>query len=154
MRPGGPRTIKALCLLVFAAALSACGGPRPPSFRTTGAQLARGNDGSSLLILRIEARNHAEDPLPLRRVAYTVSLAGSSAFTGERSPEVTLPAFGTQTFELPCVFEGPPPAAGSAYTVSGTVWYEEPGRVAEALRDYRVRVPEAQFNLEGQVGQP
>lgn len=152
MRSGECRTILvSLCLAALACALGACSSIRPPTFRALDARAQQGEDGIARLIVRVEARNHADTPLPLERVAYTLSVGGSSAFTGDRSPEVTLPTFGTQVFELPCVLEGPAPAAGTPFHVSGRVWYREPGKVAEALRDYRVRVPEAALNVQGAV---
>lgn len=126
--------------------LVGCAGISPPSFELAGVQ--RNADDGAITIL-VEATNDNDTPMPLRHAKYSVRLDGERSFEGERSPEVTVPAFGSAVFALPAPVAGEP---GEGVEVRGHITFIEPGRLAEILFDSDVRRPEAPLRLSGEVG--
>lgn len=139
------RRIKAAAIASAALLLGACTGVKPPKFELAGVERS-GPEGS--LVLVVEARNDNDTAMPLHKARYRVALDGETRFEGERSPEVTLPAFGEATFTLPTPIESD---AGGEVRVTGHVTFIEPGRLAEILFDSDVRRPEAPLRLEGRL---
>ena len=135
-----------VCSGVAAHSVGGCSGVQPPKFELDRVERSVA-DGS--LAIFIEATNNNDTPLPLRHARYRVALDGERLFEGERSPEVTVPAFSTVLFSLPAPIAGQP---GEAIELIGHVTYVEPGRLAEILFDSDVRQPEAPIRLEGEVG--
>ncbi len=130
-----------------------CSSIRSPRFETLGVREVEQTDSRTVYAFVVKATNPNKEPIPLREVAYTVTLDGNHSFSGVRSPETTLHTYGNHTFELPAVFEfGPGEVSGIIdYTLNGTAKYLKPGKLAEVMFDSKVSVPKAGFHLRGQV---
>lgn len=140
-------------MLVF---LSACAGPRQPSFRVAEVRAGERTDQGVAMTFVLDAENDNDVALPLRDVEYTVELDGQRAFSGTRSAEATLRRLGTQQVVLPAVVRtgdgGAIRTSGRVpYRISGTVTYVTPGQIAEILFDSGVRVPSVGFSGTGEV---
>lgn len=133
--------------------LGACTGVNPPKFRALGVHPGEPSPEGVVLTFELEAKNDNGEPMPLRTAAYTLSVDGRAVFEGRRSPEATIPAFGTQRFELPAVipYELGIPTGSAPYAITGTVSYLEPGRLQEILFDSGARVPEAPLSVGGTI---
>lgn len=105
------------------------------------------------LVFHVAAINDDKDPLPLRKVTYSLSLDGSEVFSGVRSPETTLSRYETHEIDLPAIV----PASydtrtGSVpYRLSGSVTYLTPGKLAEILFESNVLVPKADLDVSGEI---
>lgn len=140
-------------LLLAAIPLAGCSTVHPPRFDVVGVSPAKPTDEGVVLTFTLDAVNDNDKPMPLRTASYTLTLGGSTVFQGQRSPEATIPAFGSQRFELPAVipYTYDVPTGTAAYTITGTVSYLEPGRLKEILFDSEVRVPEAPLAVGGTI---
>jgi len=93
----------------------------------------------------VHATNQGGKPLPLERVRYRVTSAGTSTPEMIRDANATLPAFGGRTLELPSPLVGVDPGgatpASDDLSVVAQVWYRQPGWVAKILFDLGVYRP-------------
>ncbi|MFN0010514.1 MAG: LEA type 2 family protein [Phycisphaerales bacterium] len=145
------RTPAARLTLGACAALLAGGcGYESPTIEVKSATAVESTDQHTVVNFVIEATNPNAISLPLRRLDYTVAVAGTP-FSGVRSPEATLPPGGTRTITFPAVL--PAGTAAGAYTLSGTLLYITPGRFAEILFDTGVSRPTVGFAGQGEIGQ-
>lgn len=137
----------------LAPVMGACSGPRAPTFEPVGVTAISERDGELELIFAINAANDNPDPLPLKRASYTLWLDGEPVYSGVRSPETTLSAYSTHTFELPALapLSYAQRTAPAPYRLSGTVSYVTPGKLAETLFESGVRQPEAPINVVGTI---
>jgi hypothetical protein len=133
-------------LLVGVGLLAGCTIPSDPQLSVTGASVTQRDADSSVVVFTLRAVNENEEVLPLKRVNYSVQVGGRAVFTGERSPEVSIPGKGEQTFTIPAVIPGPAPAPGTPLMLTGDVTYISPGLLAEVLFDTGVRRPRAGFS--------
>jgi len=133
--------------------LVGCSSVHPPRFDVVSVSPAHQSDEGVVLTFTLDATNDNADPMPLRTAAYTLTLDGHAVFAGQRSPEATIPSFGSQRFELPAVipYDYDIPVGTAKYTITGTVSYLEPGRLKEVLFDTDVRVPEAPLAVGGTI---
>jgi len=145
------RTLAACALAIVA--LTGCRSVTAPTFDARSAQTTRATDSAVALEFVISADNPNPDPMPLRRVDYELAVNGRTVFSARRSPEATIPPFGTQSFTLPAVVpaELQPDDPSAPYTLTGTVRYLEPGRLNEILFDRNLRVPTAPLRLRGTI---
>ncbi|MFT5422888.1 MAG: LEA14-like dessication related protein [Phycisphaerales bacterium] len=145
----------ALWLLSIAAiVLGGCSSTSQPSFEIADATATARTDDGLALLFTIDAANQNPDAMPLRIVRYDLRLNGRRVFSGLRSPEATIPPFGTQRFTLPAVIPAdrvPQDATSAEYELSGTVTYIEPGRLYEILFEQDLRVPKASINGAGTI---
>jgi hypothetical protein len=134
-----------------AVVLGGCSSTKAPRFDAVGVSGSERSAEGLVLRFSVEGANENRDPLPLRTITYALSLEGREVFRGQRSPEVTLPGFGTRVFELPAVvpLAGSLPPGEIRYQITGVVEYLEPGRLNEVLFDQRARVPEAPLSITG-----
>lgn len=145
------RTLVACALAIVT--LTGCRSVTAPTFDAQSAQTTRATDDAVAIEFVIDAENPNPDPMPLRRVDYELAVNGRTVFSARRSPEATIPPFGTQRFTLPAVVpaEMQPDDPTAPYTLSGTVRYLEPGRLNEILFDRDLRVPKAPLRLRGTI---
>ena len=145
--------ITRLAPIALAAVAAGCSRPGPPRFEAVGVTRAGASDEGVELVFRIAAINDDPDPLPLRKVTYSLSLEGAEVFSGVRSPETTVSRFETHEFDLPALV----PASYDTrtdpvpYRLSGSVTYLTPGKLAEVLFESDILVPEASLNLAGEI---
>ena len=116
-----------------------------------------GAEGLELNVL-IELENPNQEPLPLDSLQYHVSINGSSVFRGRRSPESTLGARSRRTIALPVPvlysrtgWDPAAPPRSFDVSISGTLLYVTPGRIAELLLDTGVHRPTVGFSGSIQV---
>ena len=137
-----------------AIAIGGCSSTSRPTFEMAEATATARTDDGVALLFTIDAASRNPDAMPLRIVRYDLRLNGERVFTGLRSPEATIPPFGTQRFTLPAVIPAdrlPEGATSAEYELSGTVTYLEPGRLNEILFDQELRVPKASIGGSGTI---
>lgn len=146
----GPLSCAAFALLACCSPYSA------PALEIADVGITEQSSDGFVVSFRVLAENRNAEPLPLRTVRYSVSINGRSSFSGERDAEATVRRFGAQEFILPVAFrlgeEGDLseiPTSGVPYTISGSVEYETPGTIAEALFDSGIRRPTVSFSESG-----
>ena len=128
----------------------------PPAVRVSEATLIETTDEALQVDLRIDLVNANPDPLKLELLTYTFAIGGQTVFTGWRSAEATISAYGRRTPWIPAIVryeqvdwvEVPPSAE---WSVQGTLIYVTPGQLAEILLDTGVRRPRVQFSGAGEV---
>ncbi len=152
MRKTVQTTLAGILFLSMLASIG-CSNIRSPRFETLGVREVEQTESRTVYAFVVKATNPNKEPIPLREVAYTVTLDGNHSFSGVRSPETTLHTYGNHTFALPAVSEfGPGEVTGIIdYTLNGTAKYLKPGKLAEVMFDSKVSVPKAGFHLRGQV---
>jgi len=132
--------------------ITGCTSYAPPVFRITDVELVDRTDEAALVLFTIEGENPNREQFPLEEVRYTMTLEGHSPFAAQRSAQVTLPGFGTQTFTIPVSIidngEGLP-AGKAGYSISGSVAYRVPGSIADLLFDNDIRKPTQPFGESG-----
>lgn len=159
--PSGIGILGLVLLALCAPALVGCSSHAAPRFEVLGVSERERTAEAVVLDFTIGATNRNEDPLPLDRATYELSLDGQRVFTGQRLARVTIPQFGEQRLVLPVVV----PAAlisperfdaggDLRYVLSGEIEYETPGRLAEFLFDINLRRPSTAINLRGVLELP
>ncbi len=143
------------------AGLGGCTAYDAPSFRVVSITERERSDEAVVLGVAIEARNRNDEPLPLQRARYALTLDGQRVFEGTRAARATAPRFGEQVLELPVVIPASALPPGQfdqpgemTYLIEGTVEYQTPGRLAEFLFDSNVRRPKAPLSLAGTLELP
>lgn len=97
----------------------------------------------------IAAANKTDQPIPLRKIEYTVSVDGSAPISVVRSAEVTVHSLSTQMIELPV-----PAAAGARqYTISGEVIYIPTRKFWKVMYDEEIHRPGVSFTFSGEIDQ-
>lgn len=142
--------ILTLCALLLS---TGCSSVKSPRFESMGVKQLEQTDSRTVYAFIVKATNPNKEPIPLKEVAYTVTLDNAHTFQGVRSPETTLHTYGEHIFELPAVFDlSPSDLAGTLdYKLSGSVKYLKPGKLNEVMYDSKVSVPKAAFTLRGKV---
>ncbi len=141
-----------LVFLVLAMAIGGCSsGVLVPTFSAEGVRELETVDGRSQVVFLINAKNPNQEPIPLEQVNYRVLIDGQQVFAGVRSPETTLPGYGSLYFDLPAVVETEVLKSGRvvSYAIDGSVKYHIPGAFAEVLYDADIKVPEAPLQIQG-----
>ncbi len=139
-------------LIGMAALAVGCSRPGPPRFEAVGVTRVGASAEGVELVFHIAAINDSKEPLPLRRVSYTLALEGREVFTGVRSPETTLSRYETHEIDLPAIVPPEYDTRGVApYRLSGSVTYLTPGKLAEVLFESDMLVPEADLNIAGEI---
>ncbi len=142
------------CLTTLGAGLTGCSWHSEPALVVSEAIVSEETDTAVVLRFTIEAENVNDVELPLKRARYVVLLNGDRVFTGDRSPEATLPREGSHQLVLPAsiardAFAGLEPPI--RYELKGTLTYTAPGEIAELLFDTGVRVPTMNFRRTGEL---
>ncbi|MBO6512334.1 MAG: LEA type 2 family protein [Phycisphaerales bacterium] len=143
-----------IAVLIISMALSTgCSNIKSPRFETVGVREIEHTQERTVYAFSVKATNPNREPIPLKQVAYTVSIDNQHVFSGVRSPETTLHTYGEHTFELPAVFEVPRSQLSGIidYKLVGTTKYLKPGKLQEVLYESRISVPKAGFNLRGKI---
>lgn len=124
-----------------------------PRFTVTDVAMTGESDEAYVLTFTLLGENPGDEPLPLRRVSYSLTLDETPVFSGTRLAQATLPAHGAQAITLPVSIPaegGAPPLGVSAnYRISGSVEYLPPGSISELLFDSRLRIPTTGFGERG-----
>lgn len=115
----------------------------PPEVRVTHLGAGPPEPGGVPMEMTFELDNRNGKPIPLERVSYRVTTDSGDTFVADRSPELTVSAYGTRSFAVPVV-AGSVEAGGSA-SVEATVLYRRPGLLNDFFFDLglirpRVRV--------------
>lgn len=127
-----------------------CASPAPPTFELADVYtLPEGPDGR-VVVFVVEGVNDSASALPLRDVRYSASLDGGESVSVRRGARATLPAKGSQTFELPVPVAGDAGVVG-AYELRGSVEYQVPGALADLLFDNNLRRTRAGFSFSGRL---
>jgi hypothetical protein len=144
-----------LVLILSAPGLGGCSGYRAPKVEVASVNVAEATSEGVVVEFILAAANDNEDPLPLKRIDYTLALDGKKVFSGVRSPEATLRSKGEQRIRVPAVVRigpgEPAPTGTKEYTLSGRITYLEPGKIAELLFDTAVIQPSAGFSAKGSI---
>jgi len=137
--------------IVLLAVLGGCSQLVPPTFTTQSIREMESVDGRSRMVFVINAKNENKKPIPLEQVKYRVLLDGQEVFAGIRSPEATLPGFGSMVFELPAIVDSSliRPGHAVSYLIDGKVIYHRPGVFAGVLYDSNIKIPEAPMQISG-----
>lgn len=133
------------------ALLAGCAGHQAPTFRVIGAEAGPASPDATVLLVTIEGANPNPDPLPLYSIRYRAvaaapdqDSASAPVFAAERSPERTIPRFGTASFTVPVVIPNDRLLTPTqAITLTGSVVYQVPGTIAEVFFDNDIRRPSA-----------
>lgn len=131
--------------------MGGCSGALAPQFEAVGVREVQRTGDRTVLEFRVLASNPNREPIPLRSVSYRVELDGELVFEGVRSPETTLHTFSTHEFVLPAVVSSDLLRGSIPYALRGAVRYIPPGRLSEVLFDAELIVPEAPFDLSGNI---
>jgi len=124
-----------------------CSSNRPPEVRVESVRVAERTSEGVVVEVTIAGVNGNAEPLPLKRVDYSVSVNGRTVFTGARSPEATLSAGGERVFRVPApVALEAMPGGAARVVVTGWLTYTEPGKIAEILFDAEVSQPTVSFS--------
>jgi hypothetical protein len=130
-------------------------GYAPPKFTVLDAAIIEETTQGFVIEFEVEGENPNDEPLILEAVEYSLSLDGRRRFGGVRSPEVTLPANGSQRMRLPASIglgeREMIPSGIRKYRMVGTVTYEVPGSIAELLFDSNIRRPKQPFARSGEL---
>ncbi|MBL8999726.1 MAG: LEA type 2 family protein [Phycisphaerae bacterium] len=142
--------------VLVAGGLWGCTSTQPPTISVLEARVADRTEQGVVIEFLIEADNPNDAALPLRKVDYTVSIAGDRVFAGTRSPEATIRRFGRQRFTFPASFAaGPGVIAGEVeYEVSGEVKYVVAGAITQTLLDEEYSELSAPFQGSGRLKIP
>lgn len=140
-----------LLLAISGAALLAGCSDTAPRLNVVGVREVERTAQGTVLAIDIDAENANDVAMPLREIAYSISINGRPVFTGTRSPEATIRRFGTQRLTVPAVVSGGIGTTSGLYEVRGDLEYVAPGRLAEILFDTGVRTPSASFVGRGAV---
>ncbi len=142
------KTISLLLLITLAA--GGCAVQRP-SARVTGVEIAEATEEGSRLLVTVVLDNPRDEPLPIRRSRYELSVDGET-FEFTDLAAATMPAQGSQTLRLPAAVRVPAAAVGSRpYEVRGSVVYEPPGEIRDLLTDSGVPLPSVTFSQSGRL---
>ncbi|MEO1129132.1 MAG: LEA type 2 family protein [Planctomycetota bacterium] len=140
--------------IVVAVGAGGC-GYAPPKFTVLDAAIVEETAQGFVIEFEVEGENPNDEPLILEAVEYSLSLDGRRRFGGVRSPEVTLPANGSQRMRLPAAIglgeRETLPSGIREYRMVGTVIYEVPGSIAELLFDSNIRRPRQPFSRNGEL---
>lgn len=132
-----------------ALALVGCRSNSPPTLEVMSARATAG-DGASILAFEVRATNPNRDSLPLEEVSFEAWVGGQRVFAGTRSPQVTLPGYGSQVLLLPASVNGTL-APGAAYRVSGELTYTSGSSWRQTLRESGLGLPSVAFEGSGTI---
>lgn len=138
-RPARPLPPLALVLL---APIAGCVATAPPRLSIADVQVTGVTDQGSTMVVVVRAENPNDQPLPLRNINYTVSLAGQQVFAATRAAEGVLPRFGTLDLALPVAVPARDrPSGDTDLRLSLVLGYLAPGKIAETLYDAGISRP-------------
>ncbi len=142
---------------LVAALLGGC-ATSAPTFEVIDVAMTEQSADAVVLTFVVRGENRGKEQLPLRDVNYSLEIEGRQVFSGRRSAEATLPRFGTREIVLPVSVRtgagqplASPPTGTVPYSLSGSVFYEVPGAISEALFDAKLRRPRAGFREDGRM---
>lgn len=140
-------------MILVCALLSACTFVKSPEVEHLGVREISLEEGRAVYGFRFRATNPNRDPIPLGEVTYTLTMNGEEVFSGVRSPQATLDAYGDREFEVPAVIDRTVVALEGIvdYRINGELTYIPPGRFAKELFRTRVSVPSVSFSEVGRV---
>lgn len=160
-----------------AGVLSGCGSAAPLA-QVRGVEVTQRGPEGVALVFDVETLNPRSQSLPLKRVDYTLSVAGREVFRASRSPEASMVRRGVQSVKLPVSIAAEdlrglaepgdggdavaltPEAAGETgaretgagalgMSLRGTFEFVEPEQIPELLYENRLRVPTLSFAADG-----
>ena len=150
--------ISVALLTAVATVTGGCSAYRSPRFEVVSVEEIERTDEAVVLNFALLTENRNDEPLPLRRAHYRLSLDGVEVFEGARSAEAVVRRYGEQIIELPAVvpagafdlsrFDG---TGELDYRLSGSVEYITPGELAEVLFDTGLRRTTASLNVDGVI---
>lgn len=148
--------LRSLAVAVFAACLlGGCSTYESPKLEVADVKVGEKTPEGVVLVFTLSARNdNASNPLPLKKIDYTLVMDGREVFSGGRSPEATLRPLGAQSIRVPAVIrlaDAGAPRGVHEYVLSGRLTYIEPGKIAEILFDAEVSQPTVGFESRGSV---
>ncbi len=144
--------IACACAVLFSF-LAGCSTSQLPELEVAEVKVGERTDEGLVVVFTLSARNENAEPLPLKKIDYTLAIDGRQVFSGVRSPEATLRPNGSQLVRVPAVIRldpgGAPPVGVHQYVLAGRLTYLEPGKIAELLFDSEVSQPSAPFEARG-----
>lgn len=146
---------RGVVVIALAAMAGGC-STKAPTFRVVDVAVTQESPEASVVTFVLEGENAGKESLPLREVAYSLSLDGKQVFSGTRRAETTLPAGGPpQQIKLPVVVTaedaGGRPLGQREYRFSGSVEYVVPGSLPEYFFDSGLRRPKQAFGESGKL---
>lgn len=147
-----PRALSILGLALSALVCASC-SLKPPTFAVADIAISDSTPEATILQIKLLGENPNSEPTPLYEIQYSMTVDGKAIESARRSPEVTIPAHGSQEFVFPVVIPvttiDPARLAVAAYRVSGSVTYILPGSIAELFFDSNIRRPSQGFAESG-----
>jgi hypothetical protein len=111
------------------------------------------SDEAALLRIELEVVNRGVEAIELREMEYTVRFPGASAYRGRRATALTIAPGAAARVMLPAiVVHGNVDSASlpEEFSLTGTVQYVAPGRLAMVLADLGLPRPRAAFTGSGE----
>ena len=155
MAPTAAHTLRALPAFGLAACALVCASCtlKPPTFAVADIAISDSTPEATILQITLLGENPNSEPTPLYEINYSMTIDGTVVESARRSPQVTIPAHGSQEFVFPVVVPvaamDPARLAEAAYRVSGSVTYIMPGTIAELFFDSNIRRPSQGFAESG-----
>ncbi len=143
-----PRRLAAWACLALGALGAGCAGP---TLVVQSAHLEASGPDHAQLGVSIDVANAAEEPLRLLQWDYTVHTPTGS-YSGVWEALVTIPPGSSKVIQIPAVVPGSTFDPASRWTISGTVRYRSPDRVARILYDLEIHRPREGFSGPAPAG--
>ena len=138
--------------------LIGCAGMRSPGVAVDRVKPGVATEDALALDIVMELRNPNSAAVELHEFRYTVSINGTTVYTGRRSGGANLSPKSTRQLRIPAVVnfvsmgwtrERLP--ARCNYSLHGTVVYNAPSALAQILFDTGVRRPKVPFSSRGEL---
>lgn len=121
-----------------------------PTARVVDVKIVEAGPQAVRVAVTVEMTNRDDVALPLTMADYYVDLPGSKTYRSSQRPLASIPAKGTQQFQLTAAL----PVSGEApstYRVGGTIEYEPPGEIRMLLTESGVPLPRVGFQGAGEL---
>ncbi|MGD9693365.1 MAG: LEA type 2 family protein [Phycisphaerales bacterium] len=146
------RAATVLLVAGVCAGVVGCAGVKEPDLRVVEARVAERTAEGVVMHFVVEGENTNEKELPLLQAEYRVSIDGREVFRATRSPEATLRRKGVQRFVLPAAVPAQELGSGAIrWSLSGSVGYIAPERLAETLLDMGLPNPTTSVRGSGEI---
>ena len=140
--------------LVGFVGLTGCSGHQRPTMGISHAALADRSPTAAVVEFVIDAANPNDFELPVRSIVYSLSVDGQSVFSTRREGLVSLPRHSSESITIPTVVplgESAIEPGVHAYTLTGTVQYSLPSKLADVLFDTHILRPSISITDHGTI---
>jgi hypothetical protein len=142
-------------ITMLLAGLAACGPirvPEPPTpiamptAEVQAVRLVATSPEASRYLITVTLTNPNDFSLPMIDAEYRLKVGGEQ-YTGDTSPNATLPRNGAITVTLPAVVT----ASGDSYEASGSIQFDPSSQIKQLFYDAGIPRPRASFNAQGPI---